>query len=126
MNPTDKAGMNPTDKGIRKALRGSPQLRLPSNFTYLTLRRIEEEQCRRERLHEKWLFIAMVATCCLMVGGLAFAGCWFYGEELADGLHQTADWLQQLLSNGLTLPLLLPLPLLWVFNRVLKRKFEGT
>lgn len=118
--------MNPTDKGIRKALGSSPQLRLPSNFTYRTLRRIEEEQRRREHAQEKWLFVAMVATCCLMVGGLVFAGCWFYGEPLKEGLRHTTDWLQLLLNNGFTLPLLLSLPLLWVFNQVLKRKFEGT
>lgn len=118
--------MNPTDKGIRKALGSSPQLRLPSNFTYRTLQRIEEEQRRREHAQEKWLFIAMVATCCLMVGGLVFAGCWFYGESLKEGLRHTTDWLQLLLNNGFTLPLLLSLPLLWVFNQVLKRKFEGT
>ena len=112
-----------TDKGLRKALAATPRRQLPTNFSYRMLQRIEEEQRRREALQERRLFIAMLLTCCLMLGGLIFAGCWFYGDLLRRGVEACLEWLPDKESGFFALPSLVALSLLWFFNRWLKNVF---
>lgn len=117
--------MNTTDKGIRTALAHSQRPRLSSNFTYRTLQRIEAEQRRREALMEKRMYAAMIATCCLMIGGLAFAGYWFYEDALWNRLQRLVQLLPDKENCVFAIPTLVALPLLWLFNRLLKRKFSS-
>ena len=63
---------------LRQALTPTEPLKLPSNFAYVTLRRIERERIARER-RERVIALFTVAACLLL--GLAAIG-YFYGAAL--------------------------------------------
>ena len=76
--------VKPNDKALREALRRQSEqhMRLPSNFAYTTMRRIERERQAQEK-HEKLAAVITIAACCLLgVGTMAY----FYGEVLLDSL----------------------------------------
>lgn len=112
------------DKGIRTALGKQPQLRLPSNFTYRTMQRLEEEIRAREARMEKRLYIAMLTTCALMLLALIGTTYWLYGENIRHSFHSALQALPDTTGWTFYLPMLMALPLLWAFNLFLKKKFQ--
>ena len=62
------------DKALREALRQQSEqhMRLPSNFAYTTMRRIERERQTEEK-REKLAAVITIAACCLLgVGTMAY------------------------------------------------------
>ena len=55
------------DKALREALRqqSGQHMRLPSNFAYTTMRRIERERQTEEK-REKLAAVITIAACCLL------------------------------------------------------------
>ena len=108
------------DKALREALRQQSEqhMRLPSNFAYTTMRRIERERQTEEK-REKLAAVITIASCCLLgVGTMAY----FYGEALLGGLssmlqqHEGFDVLP-----GLTFCCLF----FALFNTYLRKKFAS-
>lgn len=56
------------DRALKKALAPEEPRQLPSNFPYLALRRIKEEQRREERRQH---MVAIVTTVLVSLGGIA-------------------------------------------------------
>lgn len=77
---------NRKDSALRRALTPEEPLQLPSNFAYLTLRRIERERQARER-RERLVAIVTIAASLLL--GLAAIG-YFYGGALLDAFLAVA------------------------------------
>lgn len=112
------------DQGLRKAARQNKPPQLPSNFTYRMMKRIGEEMYLREKQQEKRLFILMILTVTLMIGGCIGMIVWIYGKEIAEGLQKSVNNLPEPSSLIFYLPMLIALPLLRIFDRWLRRKFK--
>lgn len=73
-----------TDRALHEALRQQEEqtsLRLPSNFAYTTMRRIEKEQRARE-WKERVIAAITIGACCLLgVGAMLY----YYSEALLQG-----------------------------------------
>ena len=73
-----------SDKGLRKAMQEPMPYRLPSNFTFRTMQKVEEAVRRKERKQERWMWIALVAaSVCLLAGG-AITLHIYWGEEVME------------------------------------------
>ena len=73
-----------TDKGLRKAMQEPMPYRLPSNFTFRTMQKVEEAVRRKEQKQERWMLISLVAAsvCLLVAGGLTLHIYW--GKEMVE------------------------------------------
>ena len=73
-----------TDKGLRKAMQEPMPYRLPSNFTFRTMQKVEEAVRRKEQKQERWMLISLVAAsvCLLVAGALTIHIYW--GKEMME------------------------------------------
>ena len=73
-----------TDKGLRKAMQEPMPYRLPSNFTFRTMQKVEEAVRRKEQKQERWMLISLVAAsvCLLVAGALTLHIYW--GKEMME------------------------------------------
>ena len=73
-----------TDKGLRKAMQEPMPYRLPSNFTFRTMQKVEEAVRRKEQKQERWMLISLVtASVCLLVAG-ALTLHIYWGKEMVE------------------------------------------
>lgn len=117
-----------TDKGIKKALGQQPAFRLPSNFGYRTMLRIEEEVSRREKRQERRLYTVMIVLCTVSAAGILALAGWMYGEKLMQAWQETLHMLPSTDTLLFGLPMLSALPLLYLLNlwmRKVSRKYLG-
>ncbi len=80
------------DKGLRKAV-GKTSYRLPSNFAYQTMRKVEQEVRLREKRREQISFFFVIAfSICAIVG------CGFVVEIFYDNIltHLTQNLMESL------------------------------
>lgn len=118
--------MNTTDKGLKKALSQQPDYRLPSNFSYRMMQKIHQETLLREKRQEKRLFILMLVTTFLAIGGCLVLLCWQYGNKLLSLLHILQEGSPSLQTCLFYLPILCALFLLFLFNRWLRKNSSHT
>ena len=78
------------DRGLKKAL-GSKNSALPSNFTFCTMRKVEEYIRTREKRAEKQMFYSIVAVSAALSAVLGIIVDNFYGEELKRMFSSVAD-----------------------------------
>ena len=73
-----------TDKGLRKVIQEPMPYRLPSNFTFRTMQKVEEAVRRKEQKQERWMLISLVAAsvCLLVAGALTLHIYW--GKEMVE------------------------------------------
>ena len=64
---TDNLKAENTDRCIRKAISMQPQFRLPSNFSYKMMEKINKKVILQEKRREKRTFITIIITSLLMV-----------------------------------------------------------
>ena len=83
------------DSGLRKALH-SKHCALPSNFTFRTMQKIEEDIRTREKRAEKQMFYSIVAVSAALSAVLGIIVDHFYGEELKRMFSNIADTFLQL------------------------------
>ena len=71
-----------TDKGLRKVMQEPMPYRLPSNFNFRTMQKVEEAARRKEQKQERWMWISLVAAsvCMLVAGALTLHIYW--GNEM--------------------------------------------
>ena len=78
------------DSGLREALH-SKHSALPSNFTFRTMQKIEEDIRAREKRAEKQMFYSIVAVSAALSAVLGIIVDNFYGEELKRMFSSVAD-----------------------------------
>ena len=108
-----------TDKALREALSKQMEqtsLRLPSNFAYNTMRRIERERKISER-REQVAAVIIIAVCCLLgVGTIIY----FYADALLNAVTSLA---QQREAFSILPGMLFCCLFLAAFNIFLRRRF---
>ena len=83
------------DSGLRKALHSKHSV-LPSNFTFRTMQKIEEDIRAREKRAEKQMFYSIVAVSAALSAILGIIVDHFYGEELKRMFSSIAETFLQL------------------------------
>ena len=83
------------DSGLRKALH-SKHSALPSNFTFRTMQKIEEDIRAREKRAEKQMFYSIVAVSAALSAVLGIIVDYFFGEELIRMFSSGSDTILKL------------------------------
>ena len=111
-----------TDKGLKKAVGRRTEFKLPSNFSYKTMRRIEEETFLKEKRTEKRVFISWVVTVSVMLaGGIGYFG-WSYRERFLRMFHGIKESVPDAGTLMFCLPTVMALVLLFFFNSWLRKR----
>ena len=113
------------DKGLKKAMKEQPQFRLPSNFVYRTMQKVEEAALLRERRTEQRTLWAIIATSLLLVAGTAACAWIFFGDSIKESFRHTLEQAQDTWT-GFSAPYLLfvaTLVLLMFFDRWMRRQY---
>ena len=119
---TDNLKAENTDRCIRKAIGMQPQFRLPSNFSYKMMEKINEKVILQEKRREKRTFITIIITSLLMVATCILIILNYTNIKLADITNRLSNI--SIPSEALFyLPMLITLPLLFWFNYWLRKKF---
>lgn len=71
------------DRGLKKAVREQTTFRLPSNFTYRTMQKVEEAIRLREKKSERRILLATIAAAIFLIG--VSGTSWFCTSETASG-----------------------------------------
>lgn len=122
MKESDKLKIEYTDKGLKKAAEGQKLFQLPSNFSYKMMVKINEEIMLKEKRREKRIFIAITITSVAMVMACMTFIIIHTGTTLAD-IYNKATGLFDSSQILFYLPMLLALPLLFLFNHWLRKKY---
>ena len=83
------------DRGLKKAL-GSKNSALPSNFTFCTMRKVEEYIRTREKRAEQQMLYSIVAVSAALSAVLGLIVDHFYGKELKRMFSSIAETFLQL------------------------------
>ena len=73
-----------TDKGLRKAMQEPMPYRLPSNFTFHTMQKVEEAVRRKEQKQERWMWISLVAASVCLLVACALTLHIYWGKEMME------------------------------------------
>ena len=74
------------DKGIRKIMQESGKFRLSSNFTYRTMRKVEEGVCLQEKKQERRMLIVAILISLFLFSGGAFLIAFYWKESWGEAL----------------------------------------
>lgn len=100
------------DKGLRKATRQQATFRLPSNFVYRTMQKVDEAVLLREkRTERRMLWSTIAASLFLIVASLACLSI-FFGDAIRELTESTAAQMEHA-------AFLLPIPCLLFAGLVL-------
>ena len=105
------------DRALMQALAPKEPRKLPSNFPYLTIRRIKEEQRLEERRQKR---LAIISILVVSLGGIA-ALLYFIGDVL---WHSIASIFRQPNAFALVLPTLFCLVFFALVNHWLSRQYQ--
>ena len=105
------------DRALMQALAPKEPRKLPSNFPYLTMRRIKEEQRLEERRQKR---LAIISILVVSLGGIA-ALLYFIGDVL---WHSIASIFRQPNAFALVLPTLFCLVFFALVNHWLSRQYQ--
>lgn len=120
----DQGGLTMTDKGLKKAVGQQAGFKLPSNFSYRTMKRIEEKAYLKEKREEKRIFISWLITISLMLAsGIGYFG-WSYHEQFTALFHRAKDSVPDAKTLLLCLPTAIALLLLFFFNNWLRKRIR--
>lgn len=113
-----------TDKGLKKAVSRRPEFKLPSNFSYKTMKRIEEKAYLKEKREEKRIFVAWTVTVSVMLaGGIGYFG-WNCRERFLRLFYGIKESVPDTDTLTLCLPTVIALVLLFFFNNWLRKKLS--
>ena len=105
------------NRALMQALAPKEPRKLPSNFPYLTMRRIKEEQRLEERRQKR---LAIISILVVSLGGIA-ALLYFIGDVL---WHSIASIFRQPNAFALVLPTLFCLVFFALVNHWLSRQYQ--
>lgn len=110
------------DKGLKKAVKEQYSFKLPSNFAYQTMRKIEEAIHLHEKKVERRTLFAMIVAAVILVGG-SIAGLFIYfGDSIREAF--TPDTIMNI--KAIQIPsfyilLILAVPLFFAFDRWMRK-----
>lgn len=112
------------DKGLKRAVKEENGFRLPSNFAYRTMRKVEEAIRLREKKSERRTLIATIVASVVLIGCCIAGLTIYFGDTIKQAFTPTAD----LQTEPIQLPafcilIFVTIPLLVLFDRWMRRRY---
>lgn len=112
------------DKGLKKAVKEQYSFKLPSNFAYQTMRKIEEAIHLREKKIERRTFFAMIVAAVILVGGSIAGLAIYFGDSIREAFTPDAVMnLKEIQIPSFYILLILAVPLFFVFDRWMRKQY---
>lgn len=110
------------DKGLKKAVKEQYSFKLPSNFAYQTMRKIEEAIHLHEKKVERRTLFAMIVAAVILVGG-SIAGLFIYfGDSIREAFTpDTIMNIKEIQIPSFYILLILAVPLFFAFDRWMRK-----
>lgn len=77
------------DKGLMKAMKEQPTYRLPSNFTFHTMQKVEEALLLREKKQERRTLLATIAASLFLILSSGTGLYIYFGDAIKECLRST-------------------------------------
>jgi len=111
------------DKGLKKAVREQTTFRLPSNFTYRTMQKVEEAIRLREKKSERRTLFATIAAAIFLIG-VSMAGLILYfGESIREAFTTSIPQPGSIRIPYFYLLLILAIPFFIFFDRWMRKQY---
>lgn len=117
--------------GLKKASRSLDSGRLPSNFSYTMMKKINEKVLKEEKKREKRLFISMVLVCIGMIGSCSWIIWMYLGNTISEKWNKVSLWFRNININDgyienitFYLPIFISLIILFFLDRYLRKKIR--
>lgn len=117
--------------GLKKASRLLDSGKLPSNFSYIMMKKINEKVLKEEKKIEKRLFVSMVLVCIGMIGTCSWIIWMYLGNTISEKWNKVSLWFRNININDcyienitFYLPIFISLIILFFLDRYLRRKIR--
>ena len=112
------------DKGLKKAIKEENGFRLPSNFAYHTMRKVEETIRLREKKSERRTLFATIAASVFLVGCCIAGLATYFGDVIREAFTPT----ENLKPDNIQIPafwvlILITIPLFVLFDRWMRKRY---
>lgn len=112
------------DKGLKKAVKGPYNFKLPSNFAYQTMQKIEEAIRLHEKKVERRTFFAMIVAAVLLVGGSIAGLIIYFGDSIREAFTpNTVLNFKEIQIPSIYILLILAVPLFFGFDRWMRKQY---
>lgn len=112
------------DKGLKKAVKEQYNFKLPSNFAYQTMQKIEEAIRLHEKKVERRTFFAMIVTAILLVGGSIAGLIIYFGDSIREAFTpNTILNIKEIQIPSIYILLILVIPLFFMFDRWMRKQY---
>jgi len=114
------------DKGLTKALSEQPVFRLPSNFTYRTMQKVEEAVLLREKKQDRRTLLATIAASVFLIAGTATGLYLYWGTQITAAISKVFQTGVEALDQPIPFIYLLfclTLPVFAVLDRWMRKQY---
>ena len=112
------------DTGLKRAVKAENEFRLPSNFAYRTMRKVEEAMRLREKKSERKTLFATIAASVFLAGCCIAGLTTYFGDVIKEAFTPT----ENLKPDHIQIPafwvlILITIPLFVLFDRWMRKRY---
>ncbi len=112
------------DKGLKKAVSEQTAFRLPSNFAYRTMQKVEEAIRLREKKSERRTLLATIAAAIFLIGISGAGLVLYFGDSIREAFTPTTvPQTESIQIPCFYLLLILAIPLFILFDRWMRKQY---
>lgn len=112
------------DKRLKKAVKEQPTFRLPSNFAYRTMQKVEEAIRLREKKSERRTLLATIVAAIFLIGISGAGLVLYFGDTIREAFTPTAiPQTESIQIPYFYLLLILVIPLFILFDRWMRKQY---
>lgn len=112
------------DKGLKKAVKEQYSFRLPSNFAYQTMQKVEEALRLREKRTEHRTLWATILAAILLTGGCIAGLVIYFGDSLRAAFTPTHGLeIENIQVPSFYFLLIIAIPLFLLFDRWMRKQY---
>lgn len=112
------------DKGLKRAVKAENEFRLPSNFAYRTMRKVEEAMRLREKKSERRTLFATIAASVFLVGCCIAGLATYFGDVIREAFTPTENLKPDNIQiSAFWVLILITIPLFVLFDRWMRKRY---
>ena len=114
------------DKGLMKAMKDQPQFQLPSNFTFRTMKKVEQSILQHEKKVEQRTLLAIIVASLFLIASCISYLYIYLGDYLKEHFPHTLSVGKEVLDMQIPSVYILIMamtPLLMLFDRWMRKQY---
>lgn len=114
------------DKGLMKAMKEQPPFRLPSNFTFRTMQKVEEAILLREKKFERRTLLATIAASLFLILSSGTGLYVYFGDTIKESLRNAflaGGQILEIQFPPIYLLFIVTIPIFMFFDRWMRKQY---